>query len=940
MRVMKKFFTLFALLVLSMSASAQVFVPGERVSEIQENTKYFIFNTTYTPGTQYDKRWGFVYYDGDVKTYGGAVPETFTTSDESYLFTFSSNGDGTYTLTNVGFEEEVGSMFTLTPWMDADDDIKGNAQVRNDDGTYTPNEEISEADKVWVIDNGDGSDKPYWNGNNWTTVGANCFALWNKAHPYAIYTCIEKNTVTVLYNLYGPDDSFIKSEEAEQVPNSEVVIPDALLEGCGYSNLGYDFVPSITTIGEENCEVDVKISLKEGIVTDLAELSNSKAYMLTTKRGSLGTNGTQMVSTNGTTYEPSDFAIISYEDNYYLWSVADDKWVSANTQPTLTDDLAEVKPLMFDQTDGDEEEGPNPLDSPLYFIAMGDLGVNVSNYTSGIVVNDWTMRDPGNQYVIKENGEFDPTNALTALDVYFHPSYTINYVVKDEAGNTIFTQNDVPVAGGQHITTLPAAYQKPLFYEYNEVDVTISQAVTTIEFTATQKDDAPFKFTADKTAPIWYSLKLKDQYYPTYEADYETNVTLPTSFADDATTEWAFVGNPYVGFKIVNNAAGTNLVLGSESAAEDENTGANTYATLAEEGTQTFEVWTIQASSHLTNGFFIRNPENHALNQRSTDNLAYWTGGADKGSTFTATKILGAEEELAEAQHLLEELTAGAEEVKIGYPNAEALAEFKAALDNIAESYKMGLIDDDGMKEELKEAIAAVKEPSKIEYTPRTDVYYTITNARGSVIYNPEKAEYVDADAHEFLWYTNSLDKDDPNHQWGFYQQGEHYYLYNVGKKLFANVTTVADPESTKSFYADGCWMFSNKPSKAVLDAGEEDWVTAPAVRVQAECTVTEGEDEYENSYTMSISPSYTGPIITYDGINDGGVPMTFALATSEQDPEVTAAIEELLDPDGIEVINGQTTVNNGAIYNLQGQRVNKAQKGVYIINNKKVVVK
>ena len=934
MRVMKKFFTLFALLVLSMSASAQVFVPGERVSEIQENTKYFIFNTTYTPGTQYDKRWGFVYYDGDVKTYGGAVPETFTTSDESYLFTFSSNGDGTYTLTNVGLEEEVGSMFTLTPWMDADDDIKGNAQVRNDDGTYTPNEEISEADKVWVIDNGDGSDKPYWNGNNWTTVGANCFALWNKAHPYAIYTCIEKNTVTVLYSLYGPDESFIKSEEVEQVPNSDVVIPDALLEDCGYSNLGYDFTTSQTTIGEESCEIEVKITLKEGVVTDLSQLSNNKTYTLTTRRGTLDNNETK-VTTNTTGENFKNFAIITYEDAYYLYSADDSKWVKfdGTVNEDIDGDIAENSKLVITT----EEVRGEML--PLFFMGIGENGLN-TNAGGHVAVNSWVTRDDGNEFVIIESGEFDPTDALAALSNFFNPTCWVSYVVKDEAGKVLFEAKDIPATEGQHITTLPAAYQRSLFYEYNEIDVTVSGTNTTAEFTATQKEDAPFKFTTDKTAPIWYNLKLKDQYYPTYDEYGDPNVTLPSDLADDATTQWAFIGSPYDGFKIVNNAAGTNLVLGSESAAEDENTGANTYATLAEEGTQTFEVWTIQASSYLTNGFFIRNPENHALNQRSTYDLAYWTGGADKGSTFTATKILGAEEELAEAQHLLEELTAGAEEVKIGYPNAEALAEFKAALDNIAESYKMGLIDDDGMKEELKDAIAAVKEPSKIEYTPRTDVYYTITNARGSVIYNPEKAEYVDADAHEFLWYTNSLDKDDPNHQWGFYQQGEHYYLYNVGKKLFANVTTVADPESTKSFYADGCWMFSNKPSKAVLDAGEEDWVTAPAVRVQAECVVTEGEDEYESSYTMSISPSYTGPIITYDGINDGGVPMTFALATSEQDPEVTAAIEELLDPDGIEVINGQTTVNNGAIYNLQGQRVNKAQKGVYIINNKKVVVK
>ncbi len=41
----------------------------------------------------------------------------------------------------------------------------------------------------------------------------------------------------------------------------------------------------------------------------------------------------------------------------------------------------------------------------------------------------------------------------------------------------------------------------------------------------------------------------------------------------------------------------------------------------------------------------------------------------------------------------------------------------------------------------------------------------------------------------------------------------------------------------------------------------------------------------------------------------------------------------------GIDEING-AAVENGAIYNLAGQRVNKAQKGIYIVNGKKVAVK
>ncbi|MBR5634426.1 MAG: hypothetical protein IKW78_04525 [Prevotella sp.] len=43
----------------------------------------------------------------------------------------------------------------------------------------------------------------------------------------------------------------------------------------------------------------------------------------------------------------------------------------------------------------------------------------------------------------------------------------------------------------------------------------------------------------------------------------------------------------------------------------------------------------------------------------------------------------------------------------------------------------------------------------------------------------------------------------------------------------------------------------------------------------------------------------------------------------------------------GIETIdNSQLTIDNGAVFNLQGQRVNKAQKGVYIQNGRKVVLK
>ena len=41
---------------------------------------------------------------------------------------------------------------------------------------------------------------------------------------------------------------------------------------------------------------------------------------------------------------------------------------------------------------------------------------------------------------------------------------------------------------------------------------------------------------------------------------------------------------------------------------------------------------------------------------------------------------------------------------------------------------------------------------------------------------------------------------------------------------------------------------------------------------------------------------------------------------------------------DAINAVNAEAA--NGTIYNLQGQKVEKAQKGLYIINGKKVVMK
>ena len=44
-------------------------------------------------------------------------------------------------------------------------------------------------------------------------------------------------------------------------------------------------------------------------------------------------------------------------------------------------------------------------------------------------------------------------------------------------------------------------------------------------------------------------------------------------------------------------------------------------------------------------------------------------------------------------------------------------------------------------------------------------------------------------------------------------------------------------------------------------------------------------------------------------------------------------------DATAVEMVNGQSSMVNGPIYNLAGQRLNKAQKGINIIGGKKIVI-
>ena len=192
-------------------------------------------------------------------------------------------------------------------------------------------------------------------------------------------------------------------------------------------------------------------------------------------------------------------------------------------------------------------------------------------------------------------------------------------------------------------------------------------AATTV--TIPVEENLPFVYAASyETIENWYYVKLKGANYLYHEAGKDhialDQTTVPA--AGKAAYSWAFVGNPFNGFQIVNMATGEGYILSSSTETADGNTDANTHpvmtATPVAEGNNS--LWVLTASTYQKNGFYMAQKgfASNRMNNRD-GKLAYWTGGADNGSTFTVELRPSSVAELttlaAQAEALLAQITIG-----------------------------------------------------------------------------------------------------------------------------------------------------------------------------------------------------------------------------------------------------------------------------------------
>ena len=512
--------------------------------------------------------------------------------------------------------------------------------------------------------------------------------------------------------------------------------------------------------------------LMECTPNKLTEFNQNKCYTATVKeRGgwAVDTEGNFVSYNQAGEVEDKykQFAILSIDnENYYLFNVGANAFVTKDgkTAQDATDPIALI--------DASVEFGSRVL---VYFKDYTDGYINIDP-NKNIEISNWGNVDHGNAISFIESADFDPTEALAMLSAEITYDFIYNSTLKYTETHTVTKGREYPDIE----TTFPfgVSATKPSGNVTENQHITIQLANT-----------LPFEPAKDvNSITDWYYLNVREE-APTY-AYYDSTVSYikaseSSVHADNKDAySWAFVGNPWDGFSIVNKAAGTTMVLSSPNAPTTEKNAEQLPRMVEPNNEYTGNtIWVIAKPTHdnvkAENGFYIQHPTatSYAINRQSynsTNSLCYWTG-RDTGSTFQVV-LRDDTEELLEAIADANTLCASITGKGVGYATSESLTAIVAAI-AAAEEAIDNKTDFVTALTGIQNAIANIK-----TIQPASDKYYTIKNANtgnymnvsdgaGATVYNGAAA------LNEMFAFKPVKDNDDV------------FYLYNVKRGQYLSTT-------------------------------------------------------------------------------------------------------------------------------------------------------
>lgn len=544
------------------------------------------------------------------------------------------------------------------------------------------------------------------------------------------------------------------------------------------------------------------------------------------------------------------------------------------------------------------------------------------------------------------NGLYDPKNYEVGLNDSIALPAIAGYHIDFE--NSTVNGNPIEVSGNNYLKVT------------GDMDITINYVLNDLLFT-------PISDGADTT---WYFLKIRDNYYCYYNP--ETNAATPEGAIPTSATAdnehpdaylWAFSGSRETGFHLINKKAGNSLVL----TAADVTNGAGNY--LAAFDGAPVELNTYMYGEPVNGKFYLQikgsdnGVENAYINQfggAQNGKLRFYVAGDSKmdgGSHFKVVKY-------------------NADSVARVVRNA-TLAKYQEVVN--AAGAVGGYTPEETA--DLKEAVEVTRTAlATYAYADTTAAYnaYTALLAKTKIAFDPTKTYILksafDRSAHKDstfgVFFKEGIAEGDSLNRlkWGAIPAGVET---NTGDPAFKfkfvavneNASKV-EPHETDSAY----YYLTQTVGDKTYTMGHWAWGgTASMLTPEdaANATNNTGNTGIYNAKTIIQPGAYFGThsfVHIFSYINGSGATAWDKVTVSTNQGNGNAAavsgnirtynivskavdtswylipVEETVT--AISAVEATKAAQAGTIYDLTGRKVSKAQKGLYIINGQKAVVK
>ncbi len=358
----------------------------------------------------------------------------------------------------------------------------------------------------------------------------------------------------------------------------------------------------------------------------------TKKYTIATPRGSYGTKDGVVTNTvkSGIGATKGEFAFITRDDQLYIYSVADKKFLyrdpvaDANGWSNILLSNSVIEPFKVQYT------GAN-ANYPYCLTSQGCVANTASGTTKGVVLNTWTNCDQGNQTAIVESGDFDPAEALAVLDNFFSKQLSVTYRIADAEGNFLEELTDQG-QDGDVISEMPENIGHKAYTTYTvDSPVTLSKGQENIvNVIATWA--LPFELSPNLDEAHWYNLALREgANYVTADNGYKCNPTPTKADVESDAYQWAFQGDPYDGIVVYNRTDLTKTLARVYSEEKQ-----NDVAVLADGVYK----WVITESEK---GFLLssQGASYPYINEYggSGGHLGFWHNVSDVGSIFSVSEV-------------------------------------------------------------------------------------------------------------------------------------------------------------------------------------------------------------------------------------------------------------------------------------------------------------